>query len=117
MLNPESFAAAWLDAWNAHDLDAIMQHYDDAIVFYSPVVQQLNQEPTGKLQGKDALRAYFAKGLSAYPDLHFELQRVLPGVDSVVLYYKSINNKMSAEMMVLNKQGLVTEVRAHYSAL
>ncbi|GEP90453.1 hypothetical protein CTE07_20980 [Chitinophaga terrae (ex Kim and Jung 2007)] len=62
------------------------------------------------------MRAYFAKGLAAYPDLHFELHQVLSGVRSVVLYYKSVNNKMSAEMMVLNDQGLVTEVRAHYSA-
>jgi hypothetical protein len=41
----------------------------------------------------------------------------LIGVNSVVLYYTSINNKLSAEMMVLNEQGLVTAVRAHYAAV
>ncbi|MDQ0105270.1 hypothetical protein J2T02_000353 [Chitinophaga terrae (ex Kim and Jung 2007)] len=116
MAHTESFASAWLEAWNSHDLDAIMEHYDESIVFYSPIVQQLNNDPAGRLEGKEALRAYFAKGLAAYPDLHFELHQVLSGVRSVVLYYKSVNNKMSAEMMVLNDQGLVTEVRAHYSA-
>ncbi|SEA63640.1 hypothetical protein SAMN05660909_02788 [Chitinophaga terrae (ex Kim and Jung 2007)] len=35
MAHTESFASAWLEAWNSHDLDAIMEHYDESIVFYS----------------------------------------------------------------------------------
>ncbi|RFS22833.1 nuclear transport factor 2 family protein [Chitinophaga silvatica] len=117
MENPEKFAAAWLEAWNTHDLDAIMLHYDEAIEFYSPVIQQLNNDPLGCLRGKENLRAYFSRGLQAYPELHFDLHKLLVGINSVVLYYKSINNKMSAELMVLNEQGLVTQVRAHYAEL
>lgn len=105
---------AWLQAWNAHNLEDIMSHYDDDIVFYSPVIQQINNDPAGCIRGKAALRAYFTKGLAAYPDLHFELYHILEGVNSIVLYYKSINNKLSAEMMVINEKGLVSEVRAHY---
>lgn len=107
-------AEAWVQAWNSHDLDAIMAHYADDIVFYSPIIQKLNNDPSGRLTGKAALRAYFEKGLAAYPDLHFDLYHVLEGVGSVVLYYKSINNRLSAEMMVLDAHGKVKEVRAHY---
>lgn len=35
------FANEWLDAWNAHDSDAIMVHYDDEIEFCSPIVQKV----------------------------------------------------------------------------
>ena len=115
METPEQFATAWLEAWNSHDLEAIMSHYDESIKFYSPVIQQLNQHPDGFIKGKTALKEYFSKGLEAYPDLHFEFHKLLKGVNSVVLYYTSINNKLSAEMMVLNEQGVVTEVRAHYA--
>ena len=108
------FAEAWVNAWNSHDLEAILEHYADDIVFYSPFIQKINNDPSGRLQGKEALKAYFAKGLQAYPDLHFELYHVLEGVQSVVLYYKSVNNRLSAEMMVLNDAGKVVEVRAHY---
>ncbi len=109
-----NFALEWLSAWNSHDLEAIMAHYAEDVIFYSPLIQKINNDPTGRIQGKEGLRAYFTKGLQAYPDLHFELYHVLEGVDSVVLYYKSVNNRLSAEMMVLNEEGKVAEVRAHY---
>jgi hypothetical protein len=110
-------AQEWVNAWNAHDMDAILSHYAEDIVFYSPVIQQINKDPKGCIQGKAALREYFAKGLAAYPDLHFELYHILEGINSVVIYYKSIANRLSAEMMVLNEQGKVKEVRAHYKQL
>ncbi len=31
-----SLANHWVEAWNAHDLDLIMTHYDDAIELISP---------------------------------------------------------------------------------
>lgn len=115
MENMTSFADAWVAAWNSHDLDEVMSHYSPDINFYSPVIKKINNDPEGRIQGIDNLRAYFSKALKAYPDLHFELYHVLEGVNSVVLYYKSINNSLSAEMMVL-KDGKVIEVRAHYKA-
>ncbi|MET3875711.1 nuclear transport factor 2 family protein [Chitinophaga sp. OAE865] len=105
---------AWVQAWNSHNLDEIMSHYDDDIIFYSPLIKKINNDPTGRIQGKEQLRAYFNRGLEAYPDLHFELYHILEGVNSIVLYYKSINDKLSAELMVINEKGLVIEVRAHY---
>lgn len=112
-----NFAMEWLQDWNNHDLEAIMDHYADTIVFYSPLIQKINNDPTGRIQGKENLRAYFSKGLQAYPDLNFELYHVLEGVNSVVLYYKSVGNRLSTEMMVLNEEGKVVEVRAHYKQM
>lgn len=54
------------------------------------------------------------RALTVYPDLHFELYHVLEGVNSVVIYYKSVGDRLATEMMVLNEAGKVTEVRAHY---
>jgi hypothetical protein len=105
---------AWLQAWNSHNLEEIMSHYDEDIIFYSPLIKRINNDPTGCIRGKENLKAYFSRGLEAYPDLHFELYHILEGVNSIVLYYKSINDKLSTEMMVINEKGLVSEVRAHY---
>lgn len=105
---------AWVQAWNSHNLDEIMSHYDDDVTFYSPLIKRINNDPTGCIRGKENLKAYFTRGLEAYPDLHFELYHILEGVNSIVLYYKSINDKLSTEMMVINEKGLVSEVRAHY---
>ncbi|UYQ93238.1 nuclear transport factor 2 family protein [Chitinophaga horti] len=108
------FAKEWLAAWNSHDLDAIMHHYAESIIFYSPFIRRVNNDPSGCISDKAVLRAYFERALKGYPDLHFELFQVLEGVGSVVLYYKSVNNNLAAELMVLNEKGKVTEVRAHY---
>lgn len=111
----ETIAQEWLDAWNNHDLEAIMSHYAEDIVFYSPVIQRLLNDPTGCVKGKTALRAYFTKGLQAFPDLKFEPYHVLTGVNSFVIHYKSVSrNQLAAEYFVLNHQHQVIEVRAHY---
>jgi hypothetical protein len=54
-----------------------MTHYDDAIELTSPVAAQLLDTAGGKVVGKANLRAYFQRGLEAYPELHFHLQDVL----------------------------------------
>src|SRR5882672_11238575 len=78
-----NLANHWVAAWNAHDLDLIMTHYDDAVELTSPVAAQLLGTSDGKVIGKANLRAYFQRGLSAYPELRFRLEDVLWGVNSV----------------------------------
>lgn len=109
-------AQNWLDDWNRHDLEAILSHYAENIEFTSPFIVQLMNYSSGKIKGKTALREYFAKGLSAYPELRFELEQILVGVDSIVIYYRSIKNLLAAEWMLIDTDGLVVSVRAHYSS-
>ena len=107
-------AHEWIDAWNRHDLDGIMAHYAEDVMFTSPFVATLANEPSGTLQSATALRAYFSKGLAAYPNLQFELLDVLTGVTSVTLYYRSVQGKLAAEVMKLNGAGLIARVDVHY---
>jgi len=109
-------AGQWIEAWNAHDLDAILSHYAEDIEFTSPFVAKLTGDPSGTLRGKTALRDYFGRGLAAYPGLHFELLRTLTGVGSVTLYYRSVNGLHAAETMLVGADGLVRRVWAHYGA-
>jgi len=110
-----TLAGEWVDAWNRHDLDAILSHYAEVVEFTSPFVVRLLDSPTGTVRGKAALRDYFARALAAYPDLRFELLQVLAGVDSVTLYYRSVGNRLAAEVMELDAQGQVVRVLAHYA--
>jgi hypothetical protein len=109
-------AEHWIAAWNAHDLDLIMAHYDDAIELTSPVAAQLLKTPDGKVIGKANLRAYFQRGLAAYPELHFRLEDVLWGVNSVVLYYTNQKGARTAEFMELSTSEKVVRVVANYNA-
>jgi predicted ester cyclase len=106
----------WVAAWNAHDLDLIMTHYEDVVELTSPVAAQLLGTPDGKVVGKASLRAYFQRGLEAYPELQFRLEDVLWGVNSVVLCYTNQKGKRTAEFMELSGAGKVARVVANYSA-
>lgn len=110
-----SLANHWVAAWNAHDLDQIMAHYEDDIELTSPIAALLLGTPDGKVIGKTNLRAYFQRGLEAYPDLHFRLEDVLWGISSVVLYYANQKGPRSGEFMEVSPRGKVTRVVANYS--
>jgi predicted ester cyclase len=106
----------WVAAWNAHDLDLIMTHYDDGIELTSPVASQLLGTPDGKVAGKANLKAYFQRGLQAYPDLRFRLEDVFCGMNSVVLLYTNQKGTRTAEFMELSPIGKVIRVVANYTA-
>ncbi len=107
-------AEHWVTAWNAHDLVEIMTHYEDAVELISPVALRLLGAPDGKVVGKENLRAYFRRGLEAYPELNFRLTDVLWGVSSVVLFYTNHRGRRTAEFMELSATGKVARVVANY---
>jgi hypothetical protein len=110
-----NLAEEWISAWNAHDLDAIMSHYDEAVELTSPVAAQLLRIPCGKVSGKANVSAYFQRGLEAYPELYFDLKDVLAGLNTLVLYYANQKGTRTAEFMELAANGKVKRVFAHYS--
>lgn len=112
----QSFANDWVAAWNAHDLEAILGHYEDDVELISPAAAHLLGKSDGRVAGKAALRAYFERGLAAYPELRFELEDVLCGIHSVVLYYINQKGTHTGEFMELSTAGKVARVVAHYSA-
>ena len=68
------------------------------------------------LKGKPAIKAYWQIGLSAMPDLKFEIHEVLIGINSITLYYiNHATGKKTAEVMFFNDAGKVTAVFAHYN--
>ena len=87
----ERFGRDWIDAFNRHDLDAVLSHYADDVEFSSPSVAELAGEPSGTIRGKVALQSCFAQAVARYPDLGFELLHVLTGVESVCLVYRSLH--------------------------
>ncbi|HEX9756362.1 MAG TPA: nuclear transport factor 2 family protein [Nitrospiria bacterium] len=111
----EQFAREWIESWNNHDLETLLSHYEDDVMFTSPFVSKLIGEPSGTIKGKGSLRSYFRKGLAVYPDLKLELLYILKGVNSVALVYRSVNKMLAVEVMELNSYFKVTRVIAHYS--
>ena len=108
------FARQWVAAWNSHDLDAIMSHYDADVVLTSPAAAKILENPSGTVEGNAALRNYFKRGLEVYPNLHFELLDVMFGLFSIVVCYKNQKGTKTAEFMEFGKNGKITRVVANY---
>ncbi|MEV0096141.1 nuclear transport factor 2 family protein [Streptomyces sp. NPDC050738] len=85
----QKFAAEWQDAWNSHDLDRILAHYDEDVTFSSPMIERFSGDPSGTVRGRAALREYWSVGLSRIPDLRFEVMDVRASVDSLVIDYRN----------------------------
>ena len=71
-------------------------------------------EPSGKLTGKHALRAYWAKGLSMLPELHFTLIETLVGIETVTLVYRG-HRGIVAETFNFGDAGRVRSAAACYA--
>jgi hypothetical protein len=110
----ERFAAEWIDAWNAHDLDAILAHYADDIVFHSPRIALVMGEKIDRVSGKPALGRYWSKALASAEGLHFTFDRLYIGSDSLTIAYRNHRGQNAAETFVFGDAGLVKESIATY---
>ena len=61
--DPTAFADDWVRAWNAHDVEAVLAHFHDDVVFSSPVAARVLPESGGVVRGKAALRDYWLTAL------------------------------------------------------
>ena len=110
----QKLAQDWADAWNTHDLERILAHYDDEVLLTSPVALKLLNSD-GTVRGKAALREYFLRGLEAYPDLRFDLIDTLWGTETIVIHYSNnVRGNKTAEVMLLNPAGKIQRVWANY---
>jgi ketosteroid isomerase-like protein len=112
----KEFVDEWVDAWNSHNLDAIMSHYHADVVLTSPVAARILNNPSGTVEGNAALRNYFKLGLEQYPNLRFEVLDVMYGLSSIVLCYKNQKGTRTAEFMELADDGKIIRVIANYSS-
>lgn len=110
-----AFSSSWVAAWNAHDLEAVLAHFADDVVFTSPVAARILPETGGVLRGKDQLRRYWAEGLRLIPDLRFTVERVFVGIDVLVVSYRNQAGHLVDEVLRF-ADGLVVAGHGTYLA-
>lgn len=93
------FAEQWQAAWNSHDIERILTHYADDVVFQSPYVVHRFQDPAGEVRGKQALRSYWGSGLKQQPDLKFSVEDVRLSVDTLVINYRNQHAHAVSEVL------------------
>jgi hypothetical protein len=109
-----AFAQQWVKGWNAHDVDALMEHFTDDVVFTSPVAVRI-VGGDGVIRGKEALRNYWAEGIRLIPDLHFEVLALYVGVAALVINYRNQAGGVVSEVLTF-EGSLVREGHGTYLA-
>ncbi|MGU3546325.1 nuclear transport factor 2 family protein [Methylobacterium sp. A52T] len=99
-LDWNAFADAWCAAWNAHDVERVLAHFHDDAVFTSPGAARIVPASGGTVRGKDALRAYWTEALRRIPDLHFAVEQVFAGIDTLVIQYRNQKGVSVSEVLV-----------------
>jgi ketosteroid isomerase-like protein len=110
----EAFARAWLAAWNDRDIDRILSHYSDGVVFHSPRIARVMGTGAPSVSGKAALRDYWTEALKRAPELFFELEAVLTSSDALTLLYTNHREERVAETFLFDAHGEVREAVAAY---
>jgi ketosteroid isomerase-like protein len=110
----EAFAAEWVAAWNARDLDRVLHHYREDVELRSPLIASVAGEPSGCLRGKTAIRSYWTQALARIPSLHFEPIDLLLGADCLTIYYRGHRGPV-AETFFFDGDGKVRQATACYS--
>ena len=105
-------AKDWINAWNKGDINSLINHYSDNVVFYSSAAKRRWGVPDGKLSGIEALGNHFRKAFEEFQSMKVTFRKLLRGADGVLLVYQRENGKMMADFVQFNDQGKVTEVRA-----
>lgn len=101
---------AWEEGWNSHDLDAIMSHYRDDVVFRSR--KALSVVGQGEIVGKAALREYWAEALARQPDLRFHVQQVFAGHRMLVICYRNHRDVLAVEVLYFDDNKMVYQAAA-----
>lgn len=83
----ELIARRWLEAFNRHDVDALVELYADDATHTSPKIRALHPESGGKLRGKAALSAWWRDSNARLPGLRYELSALTANDDRVVIEY------------------------------
>jgi ketosteroid isomerase-like protein len=112
--DPNAYAEDWVRAWNAHDIEAVLRHFRDDVVFTSPVAARVLPETEGVVRGKPALREYWATALKMLPDLRFDIIGVYRGESVLVINYRNERGGLVNEVLVFDGDGLVREGHGTY---
>ena len=110
-------AEEWVEAWNEHDLEAILSLYSPAVVFQTPTIVDSLGISDGRVEGLEDLREHFARGLRRLPDLHFRLEQIYTGVRSIAMTYRWGDGTPVCELHEYDEQERIERVQALYRGL
>ena len=114
-IDPQSFADQWISDWNRKDVEAVLSHFSEDVVFTSPRAKAIFGSP--RIEGKSRLREYWSTAISRIQTLRFTLDYVISSGDRMaIVYIAEIDGKRlrAVEFLTFDDNGLVREGEGMY---
>lgn len=111
----KKFSEEWIQAWNSHDIEKIISHYEEELEFKSPLIVERYSDPDGIIYKREKLKEYFLIGLTNNSSLTFKLKQVLLGVNCLTLYYQNARGGETSELFEFNESNKVIRSVSCYS--
>jgi ketosteroid isomerase-like protein len=112
----------WVNAWNNHDLKAVLSMYSHDIEFSSPKVKVVYPErKQSKVTNKRELEEYWTNALKNYPNLHFTPKQIISQGNICVFEYYAVLDTPNKKTSVIEKfefrdDGLINKSSGFYGA-
>lgn len=115
----QAFARRWADEWTRKDVEAVLAHFAENVVFTSP--KAAATVGTATVRGKDALRAYWLAAVQRIAQIRFAIDHALwdpIGSELEIVYTSTINGETNraVELLHLDAAGLADRGEALYGA-
>lgn len=109
-MDARAFAERWISEWNRKDVEAVLSHFSDDVVFTSPRAQAL--VGSSCIRGKAKLREYWKLAVARVQRMHFTLDCVIfQGDHMAIVYMPDLDGKRirAVEFLTFGADGLIRE--------
>jgi len=114
---PIEIARRWLDAFNRHDLEALLVLYHQDAEHFSPKLKQRMPETNGMVRGKEALRMWWSDAFQRLPGLTYREKFLTANNERVFMeYVREVPGEETfavAEVLEV-KEGLILASRVYH---
>ncbi|MFM2392111.1 MAG: hypothetical protein RLZZ546_88 [Bacteroidota bacterium] len=80
-------ANQWFEAFNAKELESLLNLYSDSAQHYSPKLKLRQPETNGLIVGKLAMRNWWQEAFNRLPTLHYKIISLTSNQDRVFMEY------------------------------
>lgn len=107
----------WFRAFNEHDLESLLQLYDNDAEHYSPKLKVRHPETGGMVRGKAALRAWWKDSFDRLPSLQYFPVTLTANDDRVFMeYLRRVDGEpdLTVGEVLEIKNGLIVASRVYH---
>lgn len=86
-LENRQIATKWFDAFNQHNLEALLHLYHADAIHYSPKLKIRRPETGGYIRGKKALHDWWEDAFTRLPSLTYRVNKLVASDEAVFMEY------------------------------